>query len=304
MPSRGQPAGAQQSASRTCVGPQAAAFAFPIAHEQPASSTVHAMPRVGLSLGLELVHAANVDAAVTATRSAAPKLHVVMSMQIAHIVRKVERGTLIARGRALPGGPPMLVAQAHVRSFHRHAAPLDAGETTLERESALDRMRSAGAAFLHGTTVGWSRRDLANWLVCQYAPCTVAPAPGDEGARAPATERTRDDGMFERVIVDARDQVVRLLRDLTIPALASPIARLAVASGSVARRKNVRGRVVYSPVARIGLSIHERAESLFIAHYLECPDEYAALRLCSACGGLSFSGSLAHAGWCEPSSSA
>jgi hypothetical protein len=107
--------------------------------------------------------------------------------------------------------------------------------------------------------------------------------------------------MFERVILDAREHVVRLLRELAVPALASPIARLAIASGSVAGRRDARGRVVYAPVARIGLRIHERAESLFVADYLERPHEYCLLRVCERCGELSFGDPLTHAGWCEPS---
>ena len=151
---------------------------------------------------------------------------------------------------------------------------------------------------MRGSTIGWSRHDLANWLVCQYAPCTLDPSSADRGKHAPAAERTRDDGMFARVIVDARDHVLRLLRDLNAPLCASPVARLAIAAGAVAPRDDVRSGTVYAPVALTKLCISERAESLFIADYLNRPDDYRRLEVCRDCGELTFAGAIAHAGWC------
>ena len=163
----------------------------------------------------------------------------------------------------------MLDSQPRLRVPRRCPPPLDIGETipVIPRVAGHD-VRTAGAAFVRGSTIGWSRHDLANWLVCQYAPCTLDPSSADRGKHAPAAERTRDDGMFARVIVDARDHVLRLLRDLNAPLCASPVARLAIAAGAVAPRDDVRSGTVYAPVALTKLCISERAESLFIADYL------------------------------------
>lgn len=197
----------------------------------------------------------------------------------------------------------MLVAQSRPHLLHRNPAPLDIVETTPVREISGQRVRNAGSAFVRATALGWSRRDLANWLVCQYAPCAVAPPGEDRGARPPAAERAFDDGMFERVILDARAHVLRLLRDLAVPSRASPIARLAIASGTVVARPDGYGDFVYAPVALTSLRIQDRAASLFIADYLNRPHEYRWLTTCRSCGELSFTGELEHAGWCEPTPS-
>ena len=196
----------------------------------------------------------------------------------------------------------MLVAQPRPYFFRRSLPPQDMAETTPVREMGSPRVRSAraaGAAFVRGSTLGWTRHDLANWLVCQYAPCAMPPTDEDRGARPPALERTLDDGIFARVILDAHDRVLRLLSDLALPLTASPIARIAVASGMVARRRGADAPVEHAAVALSRLRIHERVESLFVADYLNRPLEYARLRICRDCGELSFTGVLEHAGWCE-----
>jgi hypothetical protein len=194
----------------------------------------------------------------------------------------------------------MLFAQPRLLVARRHPPPLDIAQTIpVISDVPSHDVRSAGAAFVRGTTSSWSRSDLANWLVCQYAPCALDPSRDDRGTRPPAAERTRDDGIFARVIVDARDHVLRLLRDLKAPSCASPVARLAIASGMVAPRHDVRDGIVYAPVALTRLCISERAESLFIADYLKPPDDYGRRKVCRECGELSVTGALAHAGWCE-----
>ncbi len=78
----------------------------------------------------------------------------------------------------------MHVAQPRLHFTLRSLPPLDTTETTPVREMGSLRVRSArdaGAAFVRGATLGWSRHDLANWLVCQYAPCAVAPTADDRG---------------------------------------------------------------------------------------------------------------------------
>jgi hypothetical protein len=172
-------------------------------------------------------------------------------------------------------------------------------EVTPIPQSRLDRVRGAGAAFVRGTTRGWSRRDLADWLVCQYAPCAASPIHPEGAELAPASERTVDDGLVERVIVDARSRVLRLLADLVVPWQASPVARLAVASGMVVAQRDERGGIAYSPVALKRMRLAERAASLFVADYLNRPTEYRWLMMCRECGELSFATELAHSSWCE-----
>ena len=165
--------------------------------------------------------------------------------------------------------------------------------------SRLDRVRGAASAFVRGTTVGWGRRELADWLVCQYAPCAATPLDRETREAPPAFERTLDEGILERVILDARGHALRLLADLVVPWKASPIARLAVACGTVVAQRDERGGIAYSPVRLERMRLSERVASLFIADYLNHPTAYRWLMTCCECGEISFAAELAHASWCE-----
>ena len=188
---------------------------------------------------------------------------------------------------------------SHARRDQRMSSLLRVASTTLHPHSRLDRVRGAGAAFQRGTTVGWGRRELADWLMCQYAPCAATPLDAESSELPPAFERTLDEGILERVIVDARARALRLLADLVDPSQASPIARLAVACGTVVPQRDERGGIAYSPVRLRRLRLSERVASLFIADYLNHPTDYRWVMLCRECGELSFAADLEHASWCK-----
>lgn len=190
---------------------------------------------------------------------------------------------------------------AMTRPAHRHRSPsgLRLSATTPAPESRLDRVRAAAAAFVRGTTVGWSRRELADWLVCHYAPCAAAPLYPERTDGPPSSERSVDETVVERVIHDARGRALRLLADLVVPWQASPVARLAVASGIVMSQRDDRGAVAYVPVGLRRMRLSERVASLFIADYLNRPTEYRWVMMCRECGELSFATELAHSEWCE-----
>lgn len=187
------------------------------------------------------------------------------------------------------------------RTGHRHRAPsgLRLAAFTPAPMSRLDRVRSAGAAFVRGTTQGWGRRDLADWLLCHYAPCAATPFYPERTDTPPDGERTVDEAALEPIIFEARARVLRLLGELVVPWQASPVARLAVASGIVVSQRDERGGVAYSPVALKRMRFAERVASLFIADYLNRPSEYRWVMMCRECGELSFATELAHAPSCE-----
>jgi hypothetical protein len=165
-------------------------------------------------------------------------------------------------------------------------------------QGRIARVRGAASAFLRGTTAGWSRRELADWLVCQYAPCAATPLYPESAEEAPASERTVDEGILERVILDARGRALRLLADLVAPSQASPIARLAVACGRVASQRDVRGGIAYSPVGLKRMRLGDRVASLFVADYLNHPSDYRWVTMCRECGEVAFAADLEHASWC------
>jgi hypothetical protein len=109
-----------------------------------------------------------------------------------------------------------LSLDSHTRRNQHMSSLMRAASTTPAPQSRLDRVRGAGAAFLRGTTVGWDRRELADWLVCQYAPCAATPLDAESTELPPACERTLDEGILERVILDARGGALRLFADLVV----------------------------------------------------------------------------------------
>lgn len=193
----------------------------------------------------------------------------------------------------------MPLAAPQLRPIRRAPSPLRLPAVTPVPQSRLDRVRGAGEAFIRGTTLGWSRRDLADWLVCHYAPCAAAPLFPEREDEAVPSDRTLDEAVVERVILDARARVLRLFADLVVPWQASPIARLAVASGIVISQRDERGGVAYSPVGLKRIRLSERVASLFLADYLNRPTEYRWLMMCRECGELSFATELEHSSWCE-----
>lgn len=195
----------------------------------------------------------------------------------------------------------MLPAVHRSRPAHRPPSGLRLAGTTPVPESRLDRVRGAGAAFVRGTTLGWGRRDLAEWLVCQYSPCAAAPNHRERAYTAPSPAQPVDDVVVEPIILEARARTLRLLGDLVVPWQASPIARLAVAAGIVVSQHDARGGVAYSPVALERMRLADRVASLFVADYLNRPTDYRWLVMCRECGELSFATELAHSAWCEAS---
>jgi len=167
--------------------------------------------------------------------------------------------------------------------------------------SRLERVRAAGAAFIRGTTQGWNRRELATWLVDQYAPCVTPPFHMETANLPPVMDTPLDEGFINRLILDARDRVLQLLAELVVPWEATPRARLAVACGAVAPERDERGAIAYYPVRLMRMRLAQRVSALFLADYLNRPTEYRWLMLCSECGELAFSAELAHGSWCEAS---
>lgn len=191
-------------------------------------------------------------------------------------------------------------SQALSQTFRR-PSPLRHAEHTPLPESRLDRVRLAAVAFMRGTSSGWGRRELAEWLVCHYSPCTAKPLFPERADESKLSDRTVDETTVERVILDARMRALRLLGDLVVPWQACPITRLAVASGIVLSERDQRGAVAYSPVGKKKMRLSERVASLFIADYLNQPTEYRWVMTCRECGELSFATELEHGITCDAS---
>lgn len=194
--------------------------------------------------------------------------------------------------------------------FVRPNVHLAAVASDASREHAHARriamVRDAAVSFVRGTTFGWGRRELAAWLVSQYAPCLVADvshfrsqeAPASRGA-TPARPVAEDD--VERVVLEARSATLRLLSDLAWPSQARSIARDALARGAILELQSALGARLWVPVATTRMRLEDRVAALFVADSLNAPRSYANVALCRDCGELGFTSPIEHSAWCERS---
>jgi hypothetical protein len=175
--------------------------------------------------------------------------------------------------------------------------------TTDEEITFVSPVREAAAEFVRGTTFGWSRRDLAHWLVRQYSPCLVADAvvhpDGDPAELPPSAPEGLEEERVERLILDARSSVLRLLADLAWPSEAGVRAKRAIAAGHVIATLDNQGRRHWGPVGRKRMRLADRVASLFLADALEHPLDYPGVSLCRSCGELGFGARSAHQRECD-----
>jgi hypothetical protein len=146
-------------------------------------------------------------------------------------------------------------------------------------------LRQAGIEFVRGTTFGWGRRDVANWLVCQYAPATVA-GPRPHQSRGQCRMTSVDEGTLEQIVLEARVRVLRLFNELADRDRGAALARAMIAQGVVLPIRDPQGGTAYAAVALDRMRLAERAASLFVADYLNWPFDYRRARLCGSCGEL------------------
>jgi hypothetical protein len=181
------------------------------------------------------------------------------------------------------------------------------GRPTVSPISTTSQIRRAATEFVRGTSFGWGRRELASWLVCHYSPCLVADAAvHPDGTQwfaatlSPASVRL-DDERIERLILDARCSVLRLLADLAWPSEAAAHAESAIGAGHVIATRDCvsGGDRHWAPVGRRRMRLAERVGSLFIADALNHPLDYPGVSLCRACGELGFGAKAVHQAWCE-----
>ncbi|MBX3207298.1 MAG: hypothetical protein KF764_19785 [Labilithrix sp.] len=181
--------------------------------------------------------------------------------------------------------------------------------STIVIASAASPVRLAATEFVRGTTFGWGKRELAAWLVCHYAPCLASDAvvhPDGAGPRSTThsgplstTSAHLDGDRVERLILEARSSVLRLLADLAWPSQAAVRARSAIAAGFVIETRAPRAESVWAPVGRKRMRLADRVASLFIADAIDNPHDYRGLSLCRACGEVGFGGDAAHEPSCE-----
>lgn len=158
------------------------------------------------------------------------------------------------------------------------------------RVAFAEECRAAGLAFMRGVAGGWSRRELAQWLVGTYgrvavkAPAKSSPPAPESGVRSEA---------LSDVLREARWKAFAALEEA-----AAGHARFVqdAAGKGLLVRDSERGWV---PVDRPGARLRARVLSLFAVDCLLRPADYRNLLLaCPRCESVVFDAAARDAGRC------
>jgi hypothetical protein len=165
----------------------------------------------------------------------------------------------------------------------------------------VDACRSAALGFAWSAHHGWGKRELARWLVGPYAHATSATrglrGSGLQHAVAP---HPLEEATIETLLVDARAEILMLLRDVWSWSYDTTSARACIDEGLVVGIADDEANLGYGPVERPRMRLVDRVRSLFVADYLTRPADYAAFAVCSGCDGATFDGGLYHEGCARP----
>lgn len=150
----------------------------------------------------------------------------------------------------------------------------------------------------------WGKAELAMWLMGPYAQVTQYVPSGASRLRAEGTRpipllREIDARMVDRVIRNARTEVLATLQRTMDPEGGASFAFSMLAAGFVVRcedRQQVTGWVPTTDARRLA----DRVLSLLAADYLTRPTEYESdLSICSSCGTVDFDGASRLRGTCH-----
>jgi hypothetical protein len=150
----------------------------------------------------------------------------------------------------------------------------------------------------------WGKAELAMWLmgpyaqVTQYVPSSASRRSGELQRPIPLL-REIDARMVDRVIRNARTEVLATLRRTMDPEGGASFAFSMLAAGFVVRcedRHHVAGWVPTTDARRLA----DRVLSLLAADYLTRPNEYETeLSICSTCTSVDFDGAARNRGICH-----
>ncbi|WP_394832058.1 hypothetical protein LVJ94_36630 [Pendulispora rubella] len=157
--------------------------------------------------------------------------------------------------------------------------------------------RAAGLAFVNGVGRGWTKRDLARWLVGAYH-AAAYPLPGSERVGFGPTMTEVDAKRIERLLFSVRDHVLKSL-DATPDGLVS-LSIWAKTAGSVLRSRHGSGEMGYIPVDWPRMRLEDRVMSLFAVDALLRPRDYERrLSICGRCASVSFDDAARERGFCD-----
>lgn len=155
--------------------------------------------------------------------------------------------------------------------------------------------RSAVLGFLAGVDHGWTKRELAEWLVEAYEPLTVRAetSPGRPSALSPV-----DDERVAQLMCDTREQVVDLMLALATPGRVEELGVSAILRGWVVVIP-LGDHVAWAPARRSAMRLSDRVSSLVAVDYLLRPSDYESqLVVCRRCDAVQFDSFGRGRSWC------
>lgn len=166
------------------------------------------------------------------------------------------------------------------------------------RELRADESRRAALELMKGVAEGWTKLDLALWLRGAYAQA-VRHAPRVERAGSSgAHPRAIGEPTIEHLLVSTRGQLLASL-ELAVLAGGTPdFIERALIEQHVRRVVDESGEAAWVPADVPRMRLKDRVASLFVADYLNRPNDYRHLYVCHLCEAVTFEHGAKELGRC------
>jgi hypothetical protein len=163
--------------------------------------------------------------------------------------------------------------------------------------------RDATVAFLDGVRSSWGERELSAWLAGPYRALTsLAPRAGlDHGAGGYGGEEIDEaTDTPERLMCDAHDEVLAMLRSFETPDDGVTFAYLTIRHARVTRCGDDAGDLGWAPSSSGRMPLSDRVLSLVAVDYLAHPSDYEKeLAICASCESVAFDSASRERGVCS-----
>jgi len=162
-------------------------------------------------------------------------------------------------------------------------------------EEIADACRVAGLAFVSGVARGWTKRDLAEWLLGPYSEAACSLPGATEPA--PAVTSPVPTVMLQRLLRETRATVLELLS--APPDRVVLLGAWASEAGAIMRSQHEGGRTGWIPVSLPRMRLEDRVLSLFAVDVLVRRHDYMTeLSICRRCRSVAFDPRSREVGLC------
>jgi hypothetical protein len=180
---------------------------------------------------------------------------------------------------------PMSIRNALRASSQPPPAPASGAALAVARSC-----RRAYLAFLAGAKDGWTKHELAAWLVTSYAPLAVLGPARKAGTSVwPTSTTPLELHRIERLMAEVRDEVLDVLWRLQGASESFDVFFDVALEDLALERDPCSGAAFFVPIDRPDMTLARRVLSLVAADYLARSDEYTtALHVCPTCAAVRF----------------